>query len=216
LSAYTETLGDLLSYLDIILPNALTTATKVILINDEIKEIWRNMSPTILYEFNTAVDTIFYDLPSHTTFDQIYNQGLTISTEIGTPSDDTVFNTYSFCASEDALQGYSYFNGLENNIGIYPTPDAIYAARLKIIQYPTLFATTDTAITLTIDQDYIKLLKLRVLSRIAKSGSFPRIDLANNYYMDSVELERRMKYIQKMKKSKDRRKIISYKEGWSY
>lgn len=215
MSVYTDTLGEVLDYIDTVLPNSLTTATKVIFINDEIKELWRDMSPYEIYEFDTVENQTFYDLPTNTKFDQIYEDGLKIATTTGSVNEDTLYNTYSFCASEDELTGYRFFDGLESNFGIYPEPDSIYDAKLKIIQYPTLYAVTDTSKVIGLDRDYIKLLKLKVLSRVAKSGTFPRVDLANNYYMDAVELEKKMKYYSKYQKHKDKRHSASYKEGWN-
>jgi len=209
-----ETLGEILSYLDVILPNSLETLTKIVLINDEIKEIWRDMSPYYIYSFTTVEGQMFYNLPAYYRFDQIYEDGLKIATTEGTVTEDTIYNTYSFCASEDELSGHSFFDGLEDNFGIYPEPDGEYNAKIKLVRYPDLYDETNTSEVVDLDRDYIKLLKLRVLSRIAKSGSFPRVDLANNYYVDALELEKKMKYYNKRSKFKDRRHSTSYKDGW--
>jgi len=215
MSVYTDTLGEVLAYIDEVLPNSLTTSLKVTFINDEIKEIWRDMSPKILYEFTTVEDQTFYDLPDNYTFDQIYEDGLKVAKETGAVDEDTEYNTYSFCGSEDELIGYRFFNGMENNFGIYPEPDDAYNAKIKLLQYPTLYETTDTDEVIDLNKDYIKLLKLKVIARVAKTGTFPRVDLANNYTMDAMELEKKMKYYTEYEKFRDRRRLISYKEGWN-
>jgi hypothetical protein len=204
-----ETLAQILTYINELLPNRINSTTIVTLINNEQRKIWEKMTPESYYSFDTIANQSLYLLASDMNFEKI-SDVLVYST-----TDDVDFTQYEFAGLSEELVGYRYYDALEN-IGISPTPTKTgCTVQIRYQVRPTIFASSDTAVEFNLDNDYLDLVKFRVMSRIAKSGKNPKIELANNYESDANELERklRMKYANKKAKLPKRR--ISYKKGWS-
>jgi len=208
-----ETLQEVLTYIDTLLPNGLTSAMKVTLINGEVRKVWMDMTSTNYYNFNTVANQATYTIPSDMEFEMIVENGLMIANSTLAVSSTTVFETYKYCGPEDELNSKQFYDAL-GLIGIYPVPDNGFPARIRYQERPTIFASTDTAIEFNLDQDYIDLVKFRTMARIAKSGNGPDVELANNYESDARELEARLKMMAAQKRRKISKQRVSYREGW--
>lgn len=206
----SETLQDVLTYIDTLLPNSLTTATKVGLINAEQRKVWEHMTPDTMYEFTTVNGQRTYTLPTNVSIDMILENGVLIASSTEAVSDDTVFQPYSLAGYDEDMTGSKFYDAF-GTLGLYPIPDNGYPARLLYQEYPTIFASSDTAVQFNIDQDYVDLIKFKVMARVAKSGRFPNVDLANNYEADATQLERKMKTRMANKRAKTPRTRWSYK-----
>lgn len=207
----SETIQEVLAYIDDLLPNSLTTATKISLVNAELRKIWEHMTPIEMYEFDTVADQMLYDYPTNISIDMIIEKGVLVATSTDAVSSTTVFGEYTFRGLDEEENGNQFYD-LGGQLRISPTPDNVYPARIIYQDYPTLFASTDTTVQFNIDQDYVDLIKFKVMSRVAKSGRFPNVEIANNYELDAKELERKMKVRMANKKAKTPRRRWSYKE----
>lgn len=205
-----ETINQVLAYIDDLFPNALTRATKVDLVNAELRKIWEHMTSTEIYEFTTISSQALYNLPTNVSLDMVVENGVLIATST-TASSTTIYQPYSYIGPDEELEGSRYYEAL-GQVGIYPVPDNGYPARIKYQEYPTLFASTDVGVQFNIDQDYVDLIKYKVMTRVAKSGKFPNVELANNYEADAKELERKMKVRMANKKAKTPRKRWDWRE----
>jgi hypothetical protein len=204
-----ETLGQVLNYINTFLPHSIASSDVVALINAEQRKVWEDLTSTNLYEFYTVANQPTYSLPTNCRIENIVENGVMIATSTGAVTTTTIFETYSYCGPDDELEGNRYYEALDE-IGISPVPDNIYPARIKYQEYFTAFASSDTNMQFNLDQDYIDIIKFKVMSRIAKSGRFPNVELANNYEMDARELER------KMKVGKAKEKVKTNRTRWSY
>lgn len=207
-----ESLGNLVTYIDTYLPNALTTANKIELINNEIKKFWTEMTSTSYYQFVTVADQPIYSMPTDMEFRMIVPNGVVVSDSTAAVSSTTIFQTYSLAGYDDTLNGRQYYEVPGGSIGLYPIPDNGYPVKIRYQVRPTI--STDSTTLLNITDDYVDLIKFRVMSRIAKSGNAPDVELANNYELDARELERRMKVEDAKRDRKEARLVWSYKEGW--
>lgn len=209
-----ETLGSILSYIDEVLPNNINSTTKINFINDEIKEFWPYMTSTKLYEFATSSGTAEYVLPTtNTKIEHIVEYGLTIQTDTNAVTSTTIWGTYSYIGQNEVLEGNRFYDALNNKFGIYPVPDNGYTARIRYREYPTILSSSsDSTTVLNLNNDYIKLIKYKALARVAKTGKFPRVDLANNYEMDAKEVERKLKLEAAKNKSRSPRTRWSYQD----
>ena len=204
----SETLGQVTTYISELLPNAVNSTTIITLINAEQRKLWEHMTQANFYEFNTVEDQAIYSLPTNISIDMVND--LMISDSTGAVSSTHVFQSYSYTGQDEELTGTKFYDALNGLIGIYPIPDNVYPAKLQYQEYFTAFASSDTNTQFNLDQDYIDLIKFRVMARVAKSGKFPNITLANNYESDANKLERKMK----VKQAKDKAKTP--KRRWGY
>jgi hypothetical protein len=210
----SETLGQVLTYIDTLFPNALTTATKVDLINAEQRKIWEHMTSTNYYDSLTTLSSqALYSLPTNVTIDMVAENGIMISNSTEPVTSTHSWTSYEYAGADEELTGNRFYDGLNGLFGIYPVPSSGgYPIRIRYQEYFTAFASTDTSVQFNLDQDYIDLIKYRVMSRVAKSGKFPNVELANNYEMDAREIERKMKIKQAKDKAKTPKSRWSYKE----
>jgi hypothetical protein len=202
-----ETLGQTLSYIDTFLPNPLTTQNKIDLINAELRKTWEHMTSKNIYEFATVNGQALYALPTNVTIDMV--DSVMVATSTGAASSTTLYDTYKFAGIDDEMEGSNFYDGF-GYIGLYPVPDNGYPAQIWHQQYPTIFASSDTNTQFNIDQDYVDIIKFKVMSRVAKAGNAPDVELANNYELDAKELERKMR----LKNQKEKTKVS--KSRWSY
>lgn len=210
-----ETLSQALSYIDELLPNKVASTTKITLINNELRRLWPYMTSTEIYEFVTVSSQYVYSLPSDCEFESIVENGLAIGDSTATATSTTVFTTYSFAGDDEELTDYHYYN-VSGSLGIYPAPEySDYPARLKYQKRPTLFASSDTNSQFDVEEDFVDVIKLRTMSKVAKCGNNPDVELANNYDADADQLERKLKMRTLKKRSKTPRTRWSYREGWN-
>jgi hypothetical protein len=206
-----ETLGQVLGYINQVLPNSVDTTTLITFINDELKENWSYLTSTEYYQFQLSSGVPIYPMPTNVTMDMINENGLLVSDTTSVPTSTAEWNSYTFKGADEELDGNNYVEALDD-IGIYPIPDNGYYARIIYQEYPTIMASTDTNTQFNISDDYIKLIKFRTLARVAKSGKFPRVDLANNYDADAMQIERKMKVNRKNDKTKTNRTRFDWRE----
>ena len=210
-----KTLQQVLDFIDTFLPNPLTTQNKIDLINDEIATLWKDMTSTSYYSFDTIAEQSLYTMPNDMNFEMIIEAGLMISNSTKAVSSTTVFNDYKYYGPSEEFRGNAFYDALDGVLGVYPIPDAIYPARIRYQPRATVYASSDTALTLDLSQDYIKLIQYKTMAMVAKAGNAPDIDLANNWTMDAEQVERDMKMDAAKKKRKMSRERISFREGWN-
>ena len=141
--------------------------------------------------------------------------GVMIATSTDVVSSTTVFADYVFHGPNEEFMGNSFYDALEDKIGIFPVPDKIYPARIRYQPRAAVYSSTDVGLTLDISEDYIKLIQYKVMAMVAKSGNAPDVDLANNWTADANQVEREMKMDAAKKRRKMAKRNISYKEGWN-
>lgn len=208
-----KTLGQVLSYVHEVLPNSFPTTTLITFVNDEIRLFWQYLTSTEYYEFQMSSGQAIYSFPTNVKMDQVIENGVLISDTTSSPTSSAEWTAYTFCGADEELTGSRYFEALDN-FGVYPVPDNGYYARLIYQDYPTLMASSDTNTQFDLDQDYVDILTYRTLARVAKSGKYPRVDLANNYTLDAKEIEQKMKVKQMNDFTKTARKRWSYKQWY--
>jgi hypothetical protein len=198
-----ETIGQVKTYINELLPNGVSSTTIVTLINNELRKNWDYLTSTALYSFNTSSGVSVYSLPTDVTIGMV--SGLQIANTTGS----TYYQKYEFSGFDNDLTGFKYYD-MFGEIGVYPIPDNTYSALLRHQEYPTLFNSTDVSVQFNVDQDWVDYIKFKVMARIAKAGNAPDVDLANGYESDAKELWRRIK----MKSSKEKVKVNNNR--WSY
>ena len=209
-----ETLQQALDYINEILPNRINSTTIIMFINQEQRKIWHSLTSTNMYEFETSSGVSLYSLPTDCELEYIVENGIQISDSTGAVTSTTLWNTYDYAGADEELTGSRYYEALDN-FGLYPVPEQTgLKGRIRYQERPTLFASTDTGISFNLDEDWIDFIKFKVMSRIAKSGNNPDVELANNYEADAIEIKKDLEMRKKKEEVKTPRYRYSYKDGW--
>ena len=174
------TLAEILDRIKRYYPKATTwtDADIVNVMNDEQREIFRQLQLKDMYEFETVEDQCIYSLPTSCEIEFIEYVGATEDTTI---TSDSEFTEYTFAELNEEMSGYKYFdaNGL---IGLYPVPDATgWNVRLIFYKRPALMDVTKTSEKPELKEDWHRIFVYGAIAEIAGSGSNPDITTANNY-----------------------------------
>ena len=209
------TLSDVLTYIDTVYPNKTGSTMKITFINDEQRKIFKYMNPVGMATITTIADQFSYALPSDCNIDLIEQVLVTNTTT--TVDSSTPFNNYEFAGLDQEMSGGNFYYDAFGKIALYPVPDKNgYTGRVIYSKRPVLFASTvaDSTTNFNLDADWLDYIKFKVIARVAKSGSYPDIDIANNYEVDAMEVERHLKLDKANKKMKNPRERIAYTDGW--
>lgn len=210
------TLGNLLDFINLAYPNSVATTDKINIVNDIQNYIFKYMSSSGVYCFDTVNGQYAYDLTdlgAGFTFDLIND--VMVAATTGVPTTDTVFTSYEWAGPEQEMSaGHYYYNAL-GDLGLYPVPDNAYASRVYYEQRPIQFASSDTATEINLDPDYLGFIKNKAVATVARLGHYPDVDISNNYEQEAQEFERRLKMNRAKEKAKRPDKTWSYTEDWN-
>lgn len=175
------TLLEILDKIKLYYPKASTwtDAQIVSLLNDEQKEIFRELQKPGIHEFETVADQMTYSLPSDCALEFIDYLGLTTDNPVTASSE---FVDYSFSEADEELQGYKYFDAFNGLIGLYPIPEASgYNVKIIYQKRPALLDVNNLAAIPQLNEDWHRIFVFGAIAEIASAGSNPDITTANNY-----------------------------------
>ena len=175
------TLAEILDRIKRYYPKATTwTDVEIVnVINDEQREIFRQLQLKDIYEFETVEDQCIYSLPTNCEIEFLEYVGVTEDSTITSSSE---FTEYTFAQLNEAMSGYKYFDAMNGLIGLYPAPDTTgWSVRLIFRKRPALMDSTDTSETPELKEDWHRIFVYGPIAEIAGSGSNPDITTANNY-----------------------------------
>lgn len=175
------TLAEILDKIKRYYPKAATWADAdiVSIINDEQREIFRELQLEEIYEFETVKNQAIYSLPTNCDIEGIEYVGVAKDATI---TDESKFTEYKFADRNEILCGYRYFDSTYGLIGLYPVPDeAGWNVRLIYRKRPTMLSVDNTLAKPDLKEDWHRILVYAVIAEIAGSGSNPDVTTANNY-----------------------------------
>ena len=175
------TLAEILAKVKRYYPKAATwtDAEIVNVMNDEQREIFRQLQLKDIYEFETIADQWAYTLPSNCEIEFLEYVGVS---KDATVTSNSEFTEYTFAELNEAMSGYKYFDAMNGLIGLYPAPDTTgWSVRLIFRKRPALMDSTDTSETPELKEDWHRIFVYGAIAEIAGSGSNPDITTANNY-----------------------------------
>ena len=210
------TLGNLLDFINLAYPNSVATTDKINIVNDIQNYIFKYMSSSNPYTFDTASSQYAYDLTdlgSHFTFDLIND--VMIANTTGIPDENTQFTSYEWAGPRQDMSGGHYYYDAIGALGLYPVPDKVYRGVMYYEQRPIQFASSDTATEINLDPDYLGFIKNKAVATVARLGHYPDVDISNNYEQEAQEFERRLKMNRAKEKAKRPDKTWSYTEDWN-
>jgi hypothetical protein len=175
------TLNEIITKIKRYYPKAETwlDAEIVSILNDEQREIFRELQLTDIYEFETVQGQMTYSLPSNCEIEFISYVGLTKDNPI---TDKSRFQKYTPAETNEQLIGYRYFDAFNGLIGLYPVPDATgYNVRLIYEKRPALLDVNNLTAIPELREDWHRILVYAAIAEIAGAGSNPDITIVNNY-----------------------------------
>jgi hypothetical protein len=156
-----------------------TDAEIVSILNDEQREIFRELQLKDIYEFETIADQWSYSLPSNCEVEFLEYVGLTKDATI---TSNSSFQEYTYAELNEEMSGYRYFDALNGLIGLYPMPDTTgWNIRLIFRKRPALLSVSNLSDSPELKEDWHRILVYGAISEIAGSGSNPDTTTANNY-----------------------------------
>jgi hypothetical protein len=175
------TLSEILAKIKRYYPKAATwmDAEIVSILDDEQREIFREMQLKDMYEFTTIANQWSYLLPTNCSIEFLEYVGLTKDAVI---TSNTVFEKYTFAELNEDMAGYKYFDALNGLIGLYPMPDTTgWNIRLIFRKRPVLMNVAILTASPELSEDWHRILVYGAIAEIAGSGSNPDTTTANNY-----------------------------------
>jgi hypothetical protein len=212
----TESLSEFLTYVNEVLPNRVNSTTIAKFVNEESRRMWKYMT-NIEYDYSlkTSSGIGLYSLPTACQLDALKSVLVSDSTAI---TSTCLFEAYTYVGSDEELEGNNYYAGVNGSIGLYPTPTYTgYNIQLEYQERPTIFgyASSDSTTIFNLDRDYLDLIRYRVMSRVAKSGNSPDVEMGNNYTLEANEIEKKIRLDNAKKKfDANKKNKIGYSEGW--
>jgi hypothetical protein len=212
-----KTVGQIINFVDQMIPNAVDSTTKMIFIED----IWKDIK-----EYNTEYVTSDTTPTASTQADYSLPTGVSWRDLIGVCVSATTFNTtnvvgtttpfveYLYKNSKNAESGMQWWENSSSSIRIMGIPDDAYHMRFLYLPSLVCNASTDSTTLLPGNSYMDDYVQNKLASQIAKFGAFPRVDLANNYEMEAEDKLTRVKIESKKMKWKRRSFKMSYKEWW--
>jgi hypothetical protein len=182
------TVQEILSDIDLRLPNKFAISNKIGWINSGLKRYGQWIPSTALHTFNTTDDQAYYSYTTGMDPDRIQK------IEIASSASSTSYNEYTFAGQNDALEGARWLNEATTNgmmLRIYPTPST--TVEVKIFYEAQPAAVSQSSDTLGVSDEGIDLIKYNVMKVIAQAGSAPDIDMANNYDQEERDELKRIK-----------------------
>ncbi len=196
-----ETVSTIFTYINEMLPNSLASTTLYTFFNMESKKYWKYLTNTTVNTTVTATSKTEYDLPTtNVHFFMLKHVWVADSTA----SSDTIYNEFKFCDSTQGYIGDFYFDARGGKVGLSfsPTSDQDDFPVVFEYQEPPLyiFAASDTTTITNFDDDLTEVIVNNICAKIAKSGKFPRVNLANNFTIEGLRAERLMRIRSDQKK----------------
>lgn len=178
------TLKEIISDVDVRMPNRFTDKDKVNWINSFQRTLFRKLDLPGIYRTQTVIGQALYELPP----------------SCGTDLIDSVVldgSTLEYRSMDDVIISAFYYT-VEKQIGIYPEPvETGLPITIFYKKRPVILTTGDMEAIPDLDEDYHELIKLHLFVTMAKANEDP--ELANAYTYDYQELytELRMDLIDK-------------------
>jgi hypothetical protein len=182
------TVQEILSDIELRLPNKFAVSNKIGWINSAVRKYWRWIPSTSLYTFNTTDDQAYYSYQTGMEPDRIQKL------EVASSASSTSYSEYTFAGQKDALEGSRWLNEATTDgmmLRIYPTPST--TVEVKVFYEAQPAAVSQSSDTLGVSDEGIDLIKYNVMKVIAQAGSAPDIDMANNYDQEERDELKRIK-----------------------
>ena len=176
------TVGQVLEDVQVRLPHEYTNDRMFIWINETMKQIYKDLAIQDNYSFNTRANQELYSLPQDCSIDMIDTVTMSMKArDENNPYDWGSFTELRSYLPNENMTENGYYDGREGAIGIYPVPQDVRKIDIYYLKKPKMVTSVDDYIEL--DDNYIDLVKYKVMSIIALSGYNPDTELANEYIL---------------------------------
>jgi hypothetical protein len=212
-----KTVGQVTTWVDQMIPNVVDSTTKYIFIEDIFKDIKEYNTEYVISDTTpTASSQATYSLPTGVTWKDLIFVGISPTTynTSNIVGSTTPFVEYLYKTRRNIEQGMQWWEYTSTSIRLSSIPDTAYHMQYRYLPGLVCNASSDST-TLIPGNDYmVDYIQNKLASQIAKYGSFPRIDVANNYELEAQDKLTKIKIESKKMKLRRLGTAISYKEWW--
>lgn len=212
-----KTISQIINYVDETVPNAIASTTKQLIIADIWKELKEYNSEYVVSDTTpTASSQKVYSLPTGVAWKDLIYVGVSATTYASTtlPLSTTPFTEYRYKAEDNEEIGNQWYEYTSSSICIIAVPDNAYYMRFKYVPSLVMAASSDLTVPLLCSINMVYYIQHKLSSIVARSGAFPRIDLANNYELDAMESLSKIKIDAKKLRWSRLKSATSYKAWW--
>lgn len=212
-----KTVGQIINFVDQMIPNSVDSTTKMIFIEDIWKDIKEYNTEYVISDTTpTASSQANYSLPTGVHWKDLIWVGISPTTfnTTNVVGSTTPFVEYLYKSKRNLELGMQWWENTSTSIRLASIPDDAYHMQYRYLPSLVCNASTDST-TVIPGNDYMAdYTQNKLAAQIAKFGAFPRIDLANNYELEAQEKLTKIKIESKKLKWARMGYSISYKEWW--
>lgn len=212
-----KTIGGIVNWVDAMLPNAVDTTTKFVFIEDMFKDIKEYNTEYVVSDTTpTVADQAVYSLPSGISWRDLIYVGVSPTTfnSSNLTGSTTPFTEYLYKPERTVEIDSRWWEYSSTSIRIGTIPDDALHMRFKYLPNLVCNAATDSTTVFPGNDQMVGYIQNKLASQIAKYGSFPRIDLANNYELEAQEYLTKVKIESAKMKWKRISTDIGYRDWW--
>lgn len=212
-----KTVGNIIGWVDAMLPNSVDSTTKMIFIEDIWKDIKKYNTEYVVSDTTpTASSQATYSLPSGVTWNDLIYVGVSGTTfnSSNIVASTTPFTEYLYRTKRNEEGASQWWEYTSTSIRLSAIPSNACHMQFRYLPSLVCNASSDSTTVVPANDDMVNYIQNKLAGQIAKYGSFPRIDLANNYELDAQEALIKVKITSKKMKWRQLGYSVSYKEWW--
>lgn len=212
-----KTVAQITAWVDTMIPNAMDSTTKYILLEDIFDDVKRyNIEYVVSDTTPTVANQSIYSLPTGVHWRDLVYVGVSNTTFNSTNvmGSTTLFTEHKYRTLRQNDVGLSWIENSSSSIILSGIPGNAYHMRFRYLPSLTANSSSDSTTIVPANDEIIDYIQNKLAAMVAKSGAFPRVDLANNYEMEAQDAKSKV-MIESAKFRWNRNKdSISYKEWW--
>lgn len=216
-----KTVGDIINYVDRVVPNNVGSSDKYVYLQDICRDVRHLNTKYDTWDTNTITSASFYNLPTNINWTDLLWVGVSNSTYDVAISPSTMpysdYQEYKYKGLDESITGLQWIESGDTGITLYGlSTQNKHWIRYKCLPH-LVFCTTsssDSTSYLNVDDILTDYIQNKLAAKVCKSGAFPRVDLANNYELEANELLSRIKLNKKQFETRTAKRKISYKGWW--
>jgi hypothetical protein len=212
-----KTISQVLGFVDQMIPNAVDTTTKMIFIEDIFKDIREYNTEYVVSDTTpTASSQATYSLPTGIRWKDLIFVGISPTTfnTSNVVASTTPFVEYLYKTKRNEETGLQWWEYTSTAIRLSSIPDDAYHMQFRYLPGLTCNATSDSTTVIPANDYMCDYIQNKLAVKIAKFGTFPRVDMSNNYELDSMELLTKIKIESKKMYWRRLGYAVSYKDWW--
>lgn len=216
-----KTVGDIVSYVDRVVPNALATTDKMGFLLDIARNIREYNLNYETYDTNTSTNVNIYTVPSsHLSYRDIIWLGVSNSTYDVAISQSTCpisdYTEFKYKGKDEDTGSNQWLEHGSSAVYIYglSTQNKHWLKYRCVPHLEFGLNSSDSTTIVNVDNVLTDYIQNKLAAKVCRSGAFPRVDLSNNYELEAQELLSKVRLNKRILDTKRNPLKIGYRDWW--